>query len=55
MIWVIDASVALRWLIEDETHPHADDVLQIWWRVPMDSDNILDFECASQFPPWFLW
>ena len=28
MIWVIDASVALRWLIEDETHPHADEVLE---------------------------
>ena len=28
MIWVIDASVALRWLILDEAHPHADDVLE---------------------------
>ncbi len=28
MIWVIDASVALRWLIEDEAHPHADEVLE---------------------------
>jgi predicted nucleic acid-binding protein len=28
MIWVIDASVALRWLIEDEAHLHADDVLE---------------------------
>ena len=28
MIWVIDASVAVRWLIEDETHPHAEEVLQ---------------------------
>jgi predicted nucleic acid-binding protein len=28
MIWVIDASVALRWLIEDEVHPHADEVLE---------------------------
>ena len=28
MIWVIDASVALRWLIEDEVHPQADDVLE---------------------------
>jgi predicted nucleic acid-binding protein len=27
MIWVIDASVAVRWLIEDESHPHADEVL----------------------------
>jgi hypothetical protein len=28
MIWVIDASVAVRWLIEDESHPHADEVLE---------------------------
>jgi predicted nucleic acid-binding protein len=28
MIWVIDASVALRWFIEEETHPNADLVLQ---------------------------
>ena len=28
MIWVIDASVALRWLLQEEEHPHADAVLQ---------------------------
>ena len=28
MIWVIDASVAVRWLIEDEGHPHAEEVLE---------------------------
>ena len=28
MIWVIDASVAVRWLIEDESHRHADEVLE---------------------------
>ena len=28
MIWVIDASVAVRWLIEDESHHHADEVLK---------------------------
>ncbi len=28
MIWVIDASVAVRWLIEDECHHHADEVLE---------------------------
>ena len=28
MIWVIDASVAVRWLLEDESHPHADQVLE---------------------------
>ncbi|MCP4630694.1 MAG: type II toxin-antitoxin system VapC family toxin [bacterium] len=28
MIWIIDASVAVRWLIEDENHPHADSVLE---------------------------
>jgi len=27
MIWVIDASVAVRWFIEQESHPHADLVL----------------------------
>jgi predicted nucleic acid-binding protein len=25
--WIIDASVALKWFIEEETHPHADEVL----------------------------
>ena len=28
MIWVIDASVAIRWFIEEEAHPHADEVLE---------------------------
>lgn len=28
MIWIIDASVALRWLIKDEAHVHADEVLE---------------------------
>jgi len=28
MIWVIDASVAVRWLLKEEEHPHADIVLQ---------------------------
>ncbi len=28
MIWIIDASVAVRWLIEGENHPHAADVLE---------------------------
>ncbi len=28
MIWVIDASVAVRWFIEEEVHPHADEVLE---------------------------
>jgi predicted nucleic acid-binding protein len=27
MIWVIDASIALRWFIEDEKHPNSDAVL----------------------------
>lgn len=27
MIWVLDASVAVRWLLKDEEHPHADSVL----------------------------
>lgn len=27
MIWVIDASIAVRWFIEEETHPNADEVL----------------------------
>ena len=28
MIWIIDASIALRWLIKDEAHVHADKVLE---------------------------
>ena len=28
MIWVIDASIAVRWFIEEETHPNADEVLR---------------------------
>lgn len=28
MIWIIDASVALRWLIKDEVHAHADEILE---------------------------
>ncbi|MEI8172082.1 MAG: type II toxin-antitoxin system VapC family toxin [Deltaproteobacteria bacterium] len=28
MIWVIDASIAVRWFLEDESHPHADAVLR---------------------------
>ena len=27
MIWVIDASVAIRWFLKNESHPHADSVL----------------------------
>lgn len=27
MIWVLDASVAVRWFLADESHPHADSVL----------------------------
>lgn len=29
MIWVIDASVAVRWYLEDEAHPNADRILEI--------------------------
>jgi predicted nucleic acid-binding protein len=28
MIWIIDASIAVRWFIEEEAHAHADDVLK---------------------------
>lgn len=28
MIWVVDASVAVRWFIEEESHPLADEVLE---------------------------
>lgn len=28
MIWVVDASVAVRWFLKDEQHPHADAVLR---------------------------
>jgi len=27
MIWIIDASVAIRWFIDEEVHAHADEVL----------------------------
>ena len=27
MIWIVDASVALRWFVEEEFHPNADEVL----------------------------
>jgi predicted nucleic acid-binding protein len=29
MIWVIDASVALRWFLEEETHPISDQILEM--------------------------
>lgn len=29
MIWVIDASVAVRWFIEEEIHPRADELLKM--------------------------
>jgi predicted nucleic acid-binding protein len=28
VIWVIDASVAVRWFLEEEAHPNADEVLR---------------------------
>ncbi len=28
MMWVIDASVAVRWFLKNERHPHADAILQ---------------------------
>jgi len=28
MIWVVDASVAVRWFLEKETHPYADRILE---------------------------
>ena len=28
MMWVVDASVAVRWFLKDESHPNADAVLQ---------------------------
>ena len=28
MIWIIDASVAIRWFIDEEVHAHADEVLE---------------------------
>ena len=36
MIWVIDASVALRWLLEEEAHSHADMVLE---KIVYDPDS----------------
>lgn len=34
MIWVIDASVALRWYLEEETHACADEVLKAVVEAP---------------------
>ena len=28
MSWIVDASVAVKWFIEDEVHPHAEAVLE---------------------------
>jgi len=28
MIWIIDASLAVRWFIDEEAHPHADEALE---------------------------
>lgn len=28
MKWILDASVAVRWFLQDENHPHADSVLK---------------------------
>jgi predicted nucleic acid-binding protein len=35
MIWIIDASVAVRWLLENEEHPHAESVLNKVISQPM--------------------
>jgi predicted nucleic acid-binding protein len=29
MIWIVDASAAVRWFIEEEAHVHADEVLNV--------------------------
>jgi predicted nucleic acid-binding protein len=34
MIWIVDASVAVRWFIEEEAHPNADKVLEKLVREP---------------------
>jgi predicted nucleic acid-binding protein len=34
MIWVVDASVAVRWFIKEESHPHADAVLETLLSAP---------------------
>ncbi len=36
MIYVIDASVAIKWLLTDEIHPHAEQVLEEVVRSPKD-------------------
>ena len=36
MIWVLDASVALRWLLEEEVHSNADMVLE---KIVYDPDS----------------
>ncbi len=43
MIWVIDASVALRWFLEDEAHPSADAVLE----------KVVEYPCLFAVPELF--
>jgi predicted nucleic acid-binding protein len=43
VIWVIDASVAIRWFIEEEAHPRADEVL----------DRIVDQPSSFAVPELF--
>jgi predicted nucleic acid-binding protein len=34
MIWIVDASVAVKWFLEDELHERADSVLKRWIDQP---------------------
>jgi predicted nucleic acid-binding protein len=34
MIWIIDASVAIRWMLEDESHPNAERILNMVVETP---------------------
>jgi predicted nucleic acid-binding protein len=43
MIWVIDASVALRWLLKEEEHQHADAILR----------SVIDYPGSFSVPELF--
>ena len=49
MIWVVDASVAVRWFIEEEVHVHADEVLKRLVSEPrrFAVPEVLSFEVFS--------
>ncbi len=47
MIWVIDASVAVRWFVEEEAHLHADKVLEKIVQEPYSKGWLLKIKPLS--------